>query len=211
MYKRQPWTVVSVQTGAWPEPVQAEIDKAFALARRLGGNAEVLHGNNVVDALLDHAQRLGASAIVLGRTRERPLARMVNRTITQQLLQRAAHFEITIVGTPQSEEKSRRMFDDTRDTLRAGDMAFAVLASALSVLAAWLAERFIGLDDLSMIFILAVLVVASRTRMAAAVLSAVLCFLAYNFFFIEPRLTFMISAQRGVITCLLYTSPSPRD
>lgn len=202
--RHAPWTVVSVQTGAWSEPVQAEIDKAFALARRLGGNAEVLHGNNVVDALLDHAQRLGASAIVLGRTRERPLARMVNRTITQQLLQRAAHFEITIVGTPQSEEKSRRMFDDTRDTLRAGDMAFAVLASALSVLVAWLAERFVGLDDLSMIFILAVLVVASRTRMAAAVLSAVLCFLAYNFFFIEPRFTFLISAQRGVITVLLF-------
>ena len=79
--RHAPWTVVSVQTGAWPEPVQAEIDKAFALARRLGGNAEVLHGNNVVDALLDHAQRLGASAIVLGRTRERPLARMVNLSL----------------------------------------------------------------------------------------------------------------------------------
>lgn len=202
--RHAPWTVVSVQTAAWPDTVQAEVDKAFVLARGLGGSAEILHGNNVVDALVDHAQRLGASAIVLGRTRERPLARMFNRTITQQLLQRAAHFEITIVGTPESEAKSRRLFDDTRDTLRAGDMAYAAIVSAASVGVAWLAERFIGLDDLSMIFILAVLLVAARTRMAAAVLAAVLCFLAYNFFFIEPRFTFLISAPRGAITVLLF-------
>ena len=202
--RNAPWMAVSVQRGAWPEAVQAEVDRAFSLARRLGGGAEVLHGDNVVDALIDHAQRLGASTLVLGRTRERPLARMFNRTITQQLLQRAAHFEITIVGTPESGAKSRRLFDDTRDTLRAGDMAFAVIASAVSVAIAWLAERFIGLDDLSMIFILGVLVVAARTRMAAAVLAAVLCFLAYNFFFIPPRFTLAISAQRGVMTVLLF-------
>lgn len=202
--RNAPWAVVSVQTGPWPAQVQAEVDRAFALARGLGGDAHILHGGNVVDALMDHATRTGASTIVLGRTRERPLARMFNRTITQQLLQRGAHYEICIIGTPAAGQASRRRFADTRDALRAGDMLFALLASAASVVLAGLAQRFVGLDDLSMIFILAVLVVASRTRMAAAVVAAALCFLAYNFFFIEPRFTFLISAQRGVITVLLF-------
>ena len=202
--RNAPWTVVSVQTGVWPAAVQAEVDKAFALARGLGGDAQILHGANIVDALMDHANSTGASTIVLGRTRERPLARMFNRTITQQLLQQGAHYEICIIGTPTAREASRRRFADTRDTLRTGDMLFAVAASAVAVLLAWFAQRFIGLDDLSMIFILAVLVVASRTRMAAAVVAAVICFFAYNFFFIEPLFTFVISAQRGVVTVLLF-------
>ena len=202
--RNAPWTVVSVQTGAWPASVQAEVDKAFALARSLGGEAQLLHDGNVVNALIDHASRTGASIIVLGRTRERPLARMFNRTITQQLLQRGAHHEICIIGSPAAGAAAKRHFADTRDTLRAGDILFAVLVSAASVLVAWLAERVVGLDDLSMIFILAVLVVAARTRMTAAVVAAVLCFFAYNFFFIEPRFTFLISAQRGVITVLLF-------
>lgn len=202
--RNAPWTVVSVQTGIWPAAVQAEVDKAFALARGLGGDAQILHGANIVDALMDHANSTGASTIVLGRTRERPLARMFNRTITQQLLQRGAHYEICIIGTPMAREASRRWFVDTRDKQRTGDMLFAVVVSVVAVLVAWFAQRFVGLDDLSMIFILAVLVVASRTRMAAAVAAAVLCFIAYNFFFIEPLFTFLISAQRGVITVLLF-------
>lgn len=199
-----PWTVVSVQTGESNTDVQQEIERAFALARRLGGGAELLHGSGVVDSLLDHASRIGASSIIVGRTRERPLARMLNRTITQQLLQRGAHYELTIVSPPEARAQARRSFADTRDTLRAGDLGFAVLCSALAIVAAGIAERWLGLSDLSMIFIVAVLVVATRTRMAAAILAAVLCFLAYNFFFIAPRFTFYISAQKGVTTVLLF-------
>lgn len=49
-----PWIVVTVNRGrAQSEDVQRELDRAFALARRLGGEAVVLHGNSIVDALLE--------------------------------------------------------------------------------------------------------------------------------------------------------------
>ena len=40
--------------------------------------------------------------------------------------------------------------------------------------------------------------------MAVAVYAATLCFLAYNFFFIEPRFTFYIDAGEGVATVALF-------
>lgn len=200
-----PWTVVTVQTPApLGEAQQLELDRAFSLARRLGGQAEVVHGGNIVDALLDQAGRSGVSAIVLGRTRERPFARLFNRTLTQQLIQRGAHYELTIVSTPQARAQARRTLREVRNAFSVGDAAQALLASAVAVALAWICERWIGLEDLSMIFIVAVLIVASRTRMAAAVLAALLCFLAYNFFFIPPRLTLFISAQQGVTTVVLF-------
>lgn len=200
-----PWSVVSVQSGAdLDEAAQRELDRAFALTRRLGGEAELLHGPSIVDALIDHAGRSGVSTIVIGRTRERPFARMFNRTLTQQLLQRAAHLELTIVSTPQARAKSRRSLRDVGALLTRTDAGLAVAAAALATAAAWLAQRFISLDDLSMVFIVAVVVVASRTRMAAAVLAAGLCFLSYNFFFIEPRFTFFIGARQGVATVFLF-------
>ena len=82
--------------------------------------------------------------------------------------------------------------------------ALAVVGSASAVIGAALAERWVGLDDLSLVFMLAVLVVASRTHTGPAVATAVLCFLAYNFFFIEPRYTFYISARHGVATVALF-------
>lgn len=201
-----PWTVVTVQGGAAGDAGrQRELDQAFALARRLGGDAEVLHGGSIVDAILDHAARSGVSTIVLGRTRERPFARMFNRTLTQQLLQRGAHYELTIVSTPEARARSRRSLRERGTHLLSGsDATQAVAASAVAAALAWLAERWIALDELSLIFLVAVVLVASRTRMAAAVLAAGLSFLAYNFFFIEPRFTLYIGARQGVATVLLF-------
>lgn len=76
--------------------------------------------------------------------------------------------------------------------------------SAVAVLVAALTERWVGLSDLSLIFMLAVLMVAARTRTGPAVLTAVLCFLAYNFFFIEPRYTLYIGAPQGIATVGLF-------
>ncbi|WP_426804859.1 ATP-binding protein [Stenotrophomonas sp. SrG] len=199
-----PWTVVTVQRRREDDSTRREIDAAFALARRLGGEAELLHGPSIADALLDHAAHNSVSTLVLGRTRERPFARMLNRTLTQQLIQRGAHFEITIIGTPQARARARR-HGLSMPTLSTGrDTVLALVATALACLVALVAERWVGLYDLSMVFIVAVVVVAARSRTSAAVMAAALCFLAYNFFFIAPRFTFAISARQGVITVFLF-------
>ncbi|CAG0937983.1 two-component system, OmpR family, sensor histidine kinase KdpD [Gammaproteobacteria bacterium] len=222
-----PWSVVTVDTGrsadaavqagepgaAAPVPGraareeqqrQAEIDKAFALARDLGGDTEVLHNTDITLALLDAAGARGARSIIIGRTRERPFARIFNRTLTQQLLQRGARYELTIVSTPQARKRSLRMPEFSGAALARQEPGLILMASAGATAAAAVAEHFLGLQDLSMVFLVAVMLVASRTRMTAAFITAALCFLAYNFFFIEPRFTFLISAQRGVATVMLF-------
>ncbi len=224
-----PWSVVSVDTGrsagaalhaedlerAAPgqarhpaahaeQQRQRELDQAFALARSLGGETEVLHNTDVTQALLDAAAARGARSIVIGRTRERPIARIFNRTLTQQLLQRGARYELTIVSTPQARQRALRLQGLAGERLARGEPALIALATLGATAAAALAERFVGLEDLSTVFLIAVLLVASRTRMVAAAITAVLCFLAYDFLFIEPRFTFLISAQRGVATVLLF-------
>ena len=80
----------------------------------------------------------------------------------------------------------------------------AVLATAAAVGLAALAERWLGIADLSLVFMLAVLVVAARTSTGPALLTAVSCFLAYNFFFIAPRYTLFIEARHGVATVALF-------
>lgn len=199
-----PWSVVTVQADAMDDARQREVDQAFALARRLGADTDVLRGTRIADALLDHAAQNGASTLVLGRTRERPVARMFNRTLTQQILQRGAHYELVIISTPEARARARRMTGDARGLWSRSDVGFAALAAVLAVGVAWLAERWVGLEDLSMVFIVAVVLVAARTRMSAAVVAALLSFLAYNFFFIEPRFTFNIGARQGVATVFLF-------
>ena len=222
-----PWSVLTVDTGRSADAAvhaddlghtasarnprgraeqqrQMELDKAFALARKLGGDTEVLHNTDVAQALLDAAAARGARSLVIGRTRERPLARIFNRTLTQQLLRRGARYELTIVSTPQARQRARRLQDLAGERLAPGESALIVLATLGAVATAAIAEGLLGLQDLTAVFLVAVMLVASRTRMLAAVITAVLCFLAYDFLFIEPRFTFVIAAPRGVATVLLF-------
>nr|ART40693.1 L21 [uncultured bacterium] len=222
-----PWSVVTVETGRRADAALhadetdraaptlnkmardeqqrlMEIDRAFALTRNLGGETEVMHNTDVAQALLDAAAARGARSIVIGRTRERPIARILNRTLTQQLLQRGARYELTIIGTPQARQRLPRLLDITGERPTWRELLLILVASLGAVGTAALAERTLGLQDLSMVFLVAVMLVASRTRMASAVITAILCFLAYNFFFIEPRYTFLISAHRGVATVVLF-------
>jgi len=199
-----PWTVVTVRRRQWDDATGREIDAAFALARRLGGDTEVLHGGNVADALLDHAAQDNVSTLVLGRTRERPLARMLNRTLTQQLIQHGAHYEITIVSPPRARARARRERRTVPTDGLATGFLQALLATTIACGVAWIAEHWVGMADLSMVFIVAVVLVAARTRAGPAMATAALCFLAYNFLFMTPRFTFAISARQGVTTVFLF-------
>jgi len=222
-----PWSVVTVDTGHSADATlhaddperarsarsptaraeqqrQMELDRAFALARSLGGETEVLHNTDVTQALLDAAAARSARSIVIGRTRERPIARIFNRTLTQLLLQRGARYELTIVSTPKARYRARRLQDLAGERLARGEPALIGLATLGAIGTAAVSERLVGLEDLSTVFLIAVLLVASRTRMVAAAITAVLCFLAYDFLFIEPRYTFLISARQGLATALLF-------
>lgn len=86
----------------------------------------------------------------------------------------------------------------------ATELAYATVVTALAIAVAWLCERFIGLDQLSLVFITAVMFVAVRTRMWVAVFAAVLSFLAYNFFFLEPRFTFFLVSAQSVGTVFMF-------
>ncbi|THJ32619.1 sensor histidine kinase KdpD [Lampropedia aestuarii] len=215
-----PWSVVSVDTGyansasapelpALSERSQArqmELDRAFALARNLGAGTEMLYGHDVAQALLDAAAIRGARSIVIGRGRESFWHRIFNTTLIEQLLARGAHYELTIVGAPMLAQYKRRLrLAETGAQHTPGREALLVttaVAGAIGV--SLLAERLLGLTEYSIIFLLAVLLVASRTRMAAAVVTSVLCFLVYNFGFIEPRMTLHIDTARGMMTMVFF-------
>jgi len=92
----------------------------------------------------------------------------------------------------------------SRRAVGAGGYLLACLGTALATAVAALVERLAGVDDLSLVFMLAVLMVAARSRSGPAVLAAVLCFLAYNFFFLEPRYTFYIAASHSVATVTMF-------
>jgi two-component system sensor histidine kinase KdpD len=92
----------------------------------------------------------------------------------------------------------------TEDTSLEREVAFATVMAALAVLASMAAERFLALNEMSPVFLTAVVIVAARSSLGVAVYASLLCFLAYNFFFMEPRYTLYLSAGNGPVTVAMF-------
>jgi len=199
-----PWSVVFVDRGRTVAQRRERVDAAMRLARRLGGEEVILRGHAIADELLAWADREGVGQIVVGRTRERPVARRLGYSLTQRLLRRAAHLELTIVATPAERARARHRLRLGEDRGTRREYALATGATAIAMALSFVADRFLSVANLSLIFLTAVLFVAARTRMAVAVYTALLCFFGYNFFFAPPRYTLAIANADDVLAVVLF-------
>lgn len=197
------WTVVTVDTGRPDRTRQVAIDRAFALAERLGGKTLTLRGTDVAGELLAYAQRENITTLVLGRSHDRPLAGLLGRTLSQRLLLHGDRFEITFIGKrPAVPRRPWLRWWTPRSPARHYGFAAAVVIGA--VVASLILERILPLPNLSLVFLTGVLWVAVRTGPRPALVTAVASFLAYNFFLIEPRHTLAIHRPDELLTVLFF-------
>ncbi|WP_151802950.1 sensor histidine kinase [Acinetobacter guillouiae] len=183
-----------------------EIERALNLTRQLGGMTEILYGQQHAKTLFDYVMDRGISTLVLAQSHCKAFVWGVNVwgvNLVDQLLKYQPSFELSIVPIL-VEHRQQSFFQDTHSFLNLREILFVISTTVISIVIASLGEKYLGIEELSVIFITAVVFVASKTRMLAAVFSALLFFLAYNFFFISPKFTLQISAHQGVITVVAF-------
>lgn len=203
------WSVISIQKSKIENTQTFAVSKAFNLARKLGADTHLLYSNHIAATILQAAYDCGASNILLGKSPQKSFwQRLFSDHIADQLLEKQHPFEITFVQALKTKQQDRKKsLDDSSE--RGLDLhQREVIESSLIILAGFIvaavSDRFIGYSDLALIFIITVLLVAIRAKMLITIASVLICFLLYNYFFIEPRYTFLISAERGVITIITF-------
>lgn len=201
-----PFIVVSLER-ADREPTTADgparIDVLFRLAESLGGETRRIIANDFVSELLKLARREHATQIVLGANRRGRWWFGGRGSLADELAAKADGLSIHLITAEQSETSTAR----PRRTLSLPSPRPVLLASAVVAVATALGttiERMIHLPNVSMLFLLAVVVAAVQGGYASALLASALSGLAYNFFFIQPLYTFTIAAPHEVFAFILF-------
>lgn len=201
--------VASTRSEALPEADKDRLSNTLRLAERLGAElATLVAEHDVADAILALARDRNVQRIVIGRPRMRPLwARLTTEDVARSLLRRAGSFEVTIASEPDDRASGRRLRlpPVAREPAAWGE---AVLATAVASLCAWAADTLFPVASLALFFMTAVIVVASRRGMGPSVLTSVLGFLSYDFFFVDPRLTLTITDRSELLTLTLFLAAS---
>ncbi len=206
---RMPWLALNVHTPRYdglPDDARDRIAEALRLAESLGGETATLHAeSDVAGEILSFARSRNVSRILLGRARRRRGSGWLRERVTKRLLDTAGQFEITIV-TPEAGAAPGQVIETGAPPFRPDLRAFALatLAVALATVVSHLAHRVLPLANLSLIFLMAVLLVAIRFGLWPSVYASLLSFAAYNFFFTEPYHTFIVTHREDVLTMILF-------
>lgn len=205
---RAEWIALNVtqtRSESLPEAEKDRLAGTLRLAERLGAELATLESeHDVAQAILAYAADRNVKRIVIGRPRPRPFwARLTSEDVASHLLQSSGRFEITLAAEPEERAPKAgwhlpRLTGETRGWIE------ALLAVAMASACAFAAERLFPVASLSVIYMTAVVVVASRRGLGPAVATSLVGFLAYNFLFTEPRYTFYISRQGEFLTLGLF-------
>jgi two-component system sensor histidine kinase KdpD len=208
LMKDAPWTVANVERPNGPAGgarSARRIAEAFKIAEQLGGVTIVLTGDDLPETVLSYARRNNVTQIVVGKSRDSLWRVITGRSLGHALLRRAAGAALHFVsaGAPESlapePTLSRpRRFADRMGYL--GALGFVAVASAVATLF----DRYSRGSDLGMIFLAAVLVSGLAWGLRPALLAAAVAIATYNFFFLEPRFSFVIGHPSDVFTFALF-------
>jgi two-component system sensor histidine kinase KdpD len=203
-----PWIAVHVinsRASALADEVKDRIAETLRLAEQLGGEAVTIPGENVATEILAYARSRNVSQIVLGRPRPSPLPFMLRRSVVRGVMMAAREFEVTLV--PAEEQRAGGGRDEPEPAARSwnwGDYVWSGAATAVACAIGLVSEPLLGAANLTLWFLLSVLAVAFRLGTAPAITTAVLGAVFYDFFFIEPRFTFIMSYQQDVVNLVLF-------
>lgn len=197
------WLVVSLTRpgAALPNAADAErLEETLRLAERFGAETRREAASDFVDAILRIARREHITQIVIGR----PVSgRWLRRSLPDAILRRAGEIGVHIVpgeATP-VRRPSRRQLSLPEWALTLGLPFVSVGATTLFGLGI---NALIALQNLSMLYLAAVLLSAVIAGRFSALLAAILSFVAYNFFFIEPTGELTVAQPQELLSLVIF-------
>lgn len=184
-------------------------EKTMRLAERLGASTARLNAADLAGEILTYAKRNNITQIIVGRSKAGPIGRLLGRSLSDDLIRRADGPSVLVV-TPEPEKLSKsRAPGAPNDALpRPGPVVASLAIAAGAVTAAVMIgvalEQVTRLPNLSMVFLLSVLLCGMRFGLLSAVAASGLSFFAYNFFFINPRYTLTIAEPHELLALFIF-------
>ncbi|UXN71739.1 sensor histidine kinase KdpD [Devosia neptuniae] len=197
------WLVVSLTRPGTPLPAPADaeqLEETLRLAERLGAETRRESASDFVDAILRIARREHITQIVIGRPATRSWLR---RSLPDALLRGAGEIGIHIVpGEGSAPSRRARKWPSLPEwALTLGLPLLSVGATTLFGLGL---TALVALQNLSMLYLAAVLLSAVIAGRGSALIAAGLSFLAYNFFFIEPTGELTVAQPQEVLSLVIF-------
>lgn len=208
-----PWHAIHVETPALqrlPEARRRAILGALKLADSLGATTATLSAQDAATAVVSYAREHNLGTLVTGHALRGGATALwqrltVRRHFGERVARLAPEIEFMVIALDSSSQGAAPPpagdeHDAQARVLRRRGYAWAVASSAAVSLLATPLLRFFDLANIVMLFLLTVVIIATKFGRRAALAAAVINVLAFDFFFVPPRFNFSVSDAEYLIT-----------
>jgi two-component system sensor histidine kinase KdpD len=204
------WTALYIEGPRHSTLNEAQRDtiaETLRMAERLGGEAITIPGEGIADDILNYAKGNNFTHIVVGKAQRSRWFEMLHGSVVRDLVRRSETISVHVIAGEQQAPVSKSQPLRTEAVRRAvppSAYGVSVLMVALAVGISYLIDRLIAVQNLSLVFLTAVLFSALRYGLWPSIMTALLSVAAYNFFFLPPLYTFTIADPSNVVALIFF-------
>jgi two-component system sensor histidine kinase KdpD len=210
-----PWSALAIETSRsqqLSEEARDRIADTLRLAERLEGEAVTApaKARRIADDILAYAQKNNVTHIIIGKSTRSRWFEILHGSVVHDLVRRAGNISVHVIaGDEIAHEPVPKKTVSTAGRPEALDprpYGLATLAVAGALVVGEVLWPWIGVENIALVFLTAVVGVAVRLGLWPSLFASLLSTLGYNFFFTEPYHTFNISDPKDVIAVLFFTA-----
>ncbi|ODU72203.1 MAG: histidine kinase [Novosphingobium sp. SCN 66-18] len=204
---RAPWTAVHVETprdAGFTPAESARLAEAMRLASQLGAQIETIPAESALAGLRQFAAEARATQLIVGKSRRSRWFELRHGSIVDRLVRDAPGLAVHVLPLSEAGAARKMRLPDLGEGWGSWQ-GYAVslgLGAAITVLGRMIFAQG-SITNIGLLFLLPVMLAATRYGLRTGIVTSLACSLAYNFFFIPPLNTFTIQDPQNIITVLV--------
>jgi two-component system sensor histidine kinase KdpD len=198
------WFTVYIETPGSSKHVRENRERIWhdlRLAESLGAQVATVTATGVTDAIMEYARRHNITKIVMGKPNKPRWQEIIRPPLVDQIIRRSGGIDVVVVSFEQAETGKTAPPRRPQPMEPRGYAAGLVLVLAATLLCEML-RSFLAPTNMVMFYLLAVVVASVRLGRKPAIATAFLGVLAFDFFFVPPRMTFVVVDTQYLLTFL---------
>ena len=204
---RAPWTAVHIETPrarGFSDAENGRLAATLHLATQLGGQVASVSAESVLEGLKRFTIEARATQLIVGKSMRSRWFELRHGSVVDRLVRETPGIAVHVLpmakAKPEPGAASRRRdsgWGKPEGYLVAFGLVLLVTLLGASILAAG------NITNIGLLYLLPVMVAATRYGLRTGVITGLVSSLAYNFFFIPPTRTFTIQDPQNIITVLV--------
>ena len=181
------------------EAEQARLAEALRLAEQLGAEVVRVPGRSVVEEVLAFARSRNATRVVVGKSRRSRWFELRHGSVVDQLVRSGSGLAVEVAPSGNRAEPSGPIDWLLGAPRTIGPYFEGMLTTAAATAAGVLINDYVGLPNISLIFVVPVMVAAARHGLVPSLWVSGLSVLCFNFFFLPPLYQFTIADPANLL------------